>query len=755
MITQRAVTAAAAIVAFVCLGAYAGAVTIQDVQQGEDLFAYVSRVKGGFDQTLYQQAIGAANPYKEGDEAAGLAADDETSRNRARQLLANTKIGDLAANPLFVDNQQKLIWATTDEAQAKKISGWTMAQLKSFVLTSPEADIKAMMVGLTSDTIACLTKICSNEELIAIGQKVFNPLPGRMCGARGYMGARIQPNSPTDNVDDIVWQVLDGFAYAVGDVVIGTNPVDSQTDNILNVQKGLRDVVYTFRLEDTIPWCVLAHIDIQAEVEKMSPGSTALWFQSLAGCDGANKVFDLTIDKMMAHARARGISRYGLYYETGQGADFTNGEGNGFDMVVHESRKYGFARALAHELAKVQPRGAYSHLNDVAGFIGPEIFKTREQLVRCCLEDIAMGKLHGLCLGLDICSTLHMPVSLDDLDWCIDQIMPANPAYLMALPTKNDPMLSYLTTGYQDHVRVRNKFGYKVDDKMWAFFKEIGVVDKSGKETEHFGDPNWVYYQYRVRKGDKRSMDRIMAEGKMKMQEVEARGVPLAVGHGQNPWDINPQLKDKIWGLYNDAKVSLWAELSPEFVKTIPNAVQITTNSKDREDYIAHPPTGEELSPAAVATLEKLRDSWGARTPDVQIVISDGLNARAITDEGNLMPFLNKLTADLKAAGFTVGEKNIVVTQGRVRAGYAIGDILFAKADPNKPKAVLHIIGERPGSAHHCYSIYIAAPKAKVWAEKKVDHDIVKVVCNIASTALRPELAADQTIKILKEMVAL
>jgi ethanolamine ammonia-lyase large subunit len=754
-VAQRAVTAAAVIVSFVCLGAYAGAVTIQNVQPGEDVFAYVNRVKGGFDQTLYQQIIGAANPYKEGDEAAGLAADDDTSRSRARELLANTKIGDLAAHPLFADNQQKLIWATTDEAQAKKVSGWTMAQLKSFILTSPEADIKAMMVGLTSDTIACLTKICSNEELIAIGQKVFNPLPGRMCGARGYMGARIQPNSPTDNVDDIVWQVFDGFAYGVGDVVIGTNPVDSEVDNILNVQKGLRDVVYTFRLEDTIPWCVLAHIDIQAEVEKMSPGSTALWFQSLAGCDGANKVFDLTIDKMMAHARARGISRYGLYYETGQGADFTNGEGNGFDMVVHESRKYGFARALAQELAKVQPRGAYTHLNDVAGFIGPEIFKTREQLVRCCLEDIAMGKLHGLCLGLDICSTLHMPVSLDDLDWCIDQIMPANPAYLMALPTKNDPMLSYLTTGYQDHVRVRHKFGYKVDDQMWAFFKQIGVIDKNGKETEHFGDPNWVYYQYRLAKGDKRSMDRIMAEGKMKMQEVEARGVPLAVGHGQNPWDINPQLKEKIWALYNDAKVSLWAELTPEFVKTIPNPVQITTNSKDREDYIAHPPTGEELSPAAVATLEKLRDAWGAKVPDVQIVISDGLNARAITDEGNLMPLLNRLTADLKEAGFTVSEKNIVVTQGRVRAGYAIGDILFAKADPNRPKAVLHIIGERPGSGQQSYSVYIAAPKAKVWAEKKVDHDIVRVVCGISKTALKPEVAATQTVKILKEMVAL
>jgi ethanolamine ammonia-lyase large subunit len=114
-------------------------------------------------------------------------------------------------------------------------------------------------------------------------------------------------------------------------------------------------------------------------------------------------------------------------------------------MVLHEARKYGFARALTQRVQAAQQRAGspfspWVHLNDVAGFIGPEVFRTREQLVRCCLEDIVMGKLHGLCLGLDVCSTLHMDVSLDDLDWCLDRILPANPAYLMALPTKIDPM---------------------------------------------------------------------------------------------------------------------------------------------------------------------------------------------------------------------------------------------------------------------------------------------------------------------------
>ena len=289
--------------------------------------------------------------------------------------------------------------------------------------------------------------------------------------------------------------------------------------------------------------------------------------------------------------------RYGLYFETGQGSEFTNGAANGVDMMVLESRKYGFSRAVGAELAKVQPRGAWLHVNDVAGFIGPEVFKDREQLVRCCLEDIVMGKLHGLPIGLDVCSTLHMSVSLEDLDWCQEQVMPANPVYLIALPTKNDPMLGYLTTSFQDHVRLREKFGYKVDDAMWSFYQRIGIVDRDGKYTEHYGDPLWVYYQYRLAKNDRRSKDAIYAEGQAKMREVEARGVDLATGHGEQIWDLNPQLAAKVNELYADAKESLWAELTPEFAASIPNVLPLRTLSGDRNDYIAHPGTGETLSP--------------------------------------------------------------------------------------------------------------------------------------------------------------
>lgn len=730
-----------------------GVIAIDDVASGEDVFAYIRRTKGNFDESAYQQVIGAANDFKEGDQTIGVGAADEATRNNARTLLANTRIGDLYEHPLFEDDLQRLIWETTDQAQYAKVKDWTMGQLKEFLLTEPEAEIKGIMNGLTSDTIGCVPKLMSNEELTALGQKIFNVLPGTNIGAKGYMGARIQPNSPTDHPDDVVWQVFDAFSYATGDIVIGTNPVDSTVKSVEAVERALKDVVDTFKLEEVIPWCVLAHIDVQAEVSERSPGTVATVFQSLAGTDDCNKIFDITNDKILKYAAAKKGERYGLYFETGQGSEFTNGAANGVDMMVLESRKYGFSRAVGIELAKVQPDGAWLHVNDVAGFIGPEVFKNREQLVRCCLEDIAMGKLHGLTIGLDICTTLHMTVSLEDLDWCQDQIMPANPVYLIALPTKNDPMLSYLTTSFQDHVRLRDKFGFKVNDAMWDFYKRIGIVDENNGYTKNYGDPLWVYYQYRLAKGDTRSRDMVYEEGRKKMKEVEERGVDLATGHGENIWDLNPSLAAKVNDLYADAKTSLWAELTPEFIAAIPDVVPVRTLSKDRNDYIAHPSTGEALTPEAIANIERLRASWGDDPPKGQIVISDGLNAKAIMDDGHLAPYLEEMRRLLAEAGVPMSDENILVTGGRVRAGYRIGELLFEKADPNSFSGILHIIGERPGTMHHAYSVYITVANGKRWAEKGVDHDMTKLVSNVADTALPPKEAASETLTIIREIV--
>ena len=272
-------------------------VTIESIKKGEDVFEYVNRVAKRWDLSLYRQIIGAANNFKEGDQAIGVAAANASSRQNARMLLANTKVGSLMSQSLYSDAIYDFIHATSHIGKYTAMEGWTMGRLKEFILSAPEAEIKTMMPGLTSDVIGCVVKLMNNEELISVGQKVFNPLPGSQIGSKGYMGARIQPNSPTDNIEDIRWQVFNAWSYAVGDLVLGTNPVSSAPKSVAKVEAALKDILDTFGLQDTLPNCVLAHIDVQAEVEAFQPGSTGIWFQSLAGTVAANQTFDVTIEK--------------------------------------------------------------------------------------------------------------------------------------------------------------------------------------------------------------------------------------------------------------------------------------------------------------------------------------------------------------------------------------------------------------------------------------------------------------------------
>jgi ethanolamine ammonia-lyase large subunit len=54
---------------------------------------------------------------------------------------------------------------------------------------------------------------------------------------------------------------------------------------------------------------------------------------------------------------------------------------------------------------------------------------------------------------------------------------------------------------------------------------------------------------------------------------------------------------------------------------------------------------------------------------------------------------------------------------------------------------------------HHAYSVYITVAKGKAWAQKKIDHDITKLVSNIADTALPPRGAARESLTIIREIV--
>ncbi|HSN73961.1 MAG TPA: ethanolamine ammonia-lyase subunit EutB, partial [Anaerolineae bacterium] len=174
----------------------------------EDLFAFMDRTLGKFDRAVYQQLVGAANAFKEGDEILGVAATDEALRSQARQLLSNTRLRDILQHPLFEDGLYACLLDNLSPDAVQKTSSMTVGELKDFLLAGEASDIQPILDGLCSDVIGCVVKIMSNDELIAVGRKLFHPLPGSNIGAQGYMGARIQPNSPTDHPDDVIWQIF-------------------------------------------------------------------------------------------------------------------------------------------------------------------------------------------------------------------------------------------------------------------------------------------------------------------------------------------------------------------------------------------------------------------------------------------------------------------------------------------------------------------------------------------------------------------
>src|SRR6185295_400877 len=247
--------------------------------------------------------------------------------------------------------------------------------------------------------------VMTNEELSAVARAVFNPLPGEgvTIGSESHFGSRIQPNSPGDDEEEILFSILEGLSYGCGDVILGINPASDDVETIIRLEDLLRRVVE--RLQLPTRYCVLSDIVKQTSARERT--RVDVGFQSLAGTSaalagmiglGVQDVADL----------CRGFD--GLYFETGQGSEVTNGAAEGVDMVTLESRTYGVARSISNSCRSANGERKWMIVNDVAGFIGPEVFRTGGQLVRACLEDSVMAKLHGLTMGLDICATFHMGI---------------------------------------------------------------------------------------------------------------------------------------------------------------------------------------------------------------------------------------------------------------------------------------------------------------------------------------------------------
>lgn len=144
------------------------------------------------------------------------------------------------------------------------------------------------------------------------------------------------------------------------------------------------------------------------------------------------------------------------------------------------------------------------------------------------------------------------------------------------------------------------------------------------------------------------------------------------------------------------ARDAVHSELSETFLERLAGKrglPLVQSLAESRSDFIFNPPKGKRVSSQTLAHLKALCPAGC----DVQIVISDGLSARAVED--NVPDLLPMLEHGLELENISCGLP-VVVRFGRVAVADPIAHALEARVAVN-------LIGERPGLSSVGLSAYI------------------------------------------------
>src|SRR5262245_21170716 len=155
-----------------------------------------------------------ANAFKEGDLAVGGSA-DSALRDDARRLLSKTTIGAIRRTAVVDDGITSALDRSRDRSLDGQLDPLTIADLKAILLSPAAADwASSRRDTLASEAIAAVAKVMTNDELSSVACRLFNPIQDRSDGIGGprHFGSRIQPNSPGDDENEILFSILEGLS---------------------------------------------------------------------------------------------------------------------------------------------------------------------------------------------------------------------------------------------------------------------------------------------------------------------------------------------------------------------------------------------------------------------------------------------------------------------------------------------------------------------------------------------------------------
>jgi ethanolamine ammonia-lyase large subunit len=623
--------------------------------------------------------LGAADISKAGDRGANLAAKNEIAREAARDILSHLDLQHLYDHPLVtakgdVDKVMRVNYDIDPEVFAE-IAPLTLGELKDRLLEADGPAIRRIGSALTGVMAAALAKLCDVHELILLARRMKcgdGTKARTRIGLPGTLSSRLQPNHPTDNLNGVSLLVYTGLSMGAGDALIGLNPAVDTVENISSILHHLDRL----RRETGVPTqiCVLSHIKTQLACLK-GGAPVEIMFQSLAGTERTlTEEFDVTVDllddayaAMTQAGPLRNDADNWMYFETGQGSEFSYGKHEGIDMATTEALCYGLARRYSPFM-----------VNNVTGFIGPETHLDNFEMIYSNLQDLFMGKLMGLPMGMAPCYTLHSKVTGEGQQMATELLTAAGANFFMDVYLSTDRMLAYFDTSAHDDQTLREIHELSPAPEYLRWAEERGIFARAADGTMRRG-PYW-------------GNPRIFCTSDGEFQHLR-ESLPSAYGFehaGPRPADAISRVVKSNQAIARQATlIDLDEALAGKFAMR-----RIRTMAGSRDEHLSHPELGTKLAVEIGAGL-------APEGSDVQIVVSDGLSAEAV--HHSVPELLPVLMDGLNSRNLKIGQ-TILAPFGRVKLAEAIGDALT-------PKLVVMLIGERLGGdalASRSLSAYLA-----------------------------------------------
>ena len=675
--------------------------------------------------------LAAADYSKAGERNAGLAAFSETAREAARRLLSQLTLQHLYDHPLTddrleVDSVMRVNY-DIDRNTFADISSMTVGELKNHLLQSPGAEVKRIGLALTGVMAAAVAKLCDVHELILIARKISRTSKARtLLGTPGRLSSRLQPNHPTDDIRGITLLSYLGLSLGSGDALIGVNPAVDTVDSVSSLLHNLDRMRRRTGAPTQI--CVLSHIKTQLScLEQGAP--VEILFQSLAGTESTNLLeFDISVDlldhgyrTMAESGPLKGEAEQFMYFETGQGSEFTYGKHNGIDMTTTEALCYGLARRYDPFM-----------VNNVTGFIGPETHLDSFEMVLSNLQDHFMGKLLGLPMGMAPCFTLHSNITLEGQQIATELLTAAGANYYMDVYLNTDRMLAYFDTSSHDNQTLRETHDRLPAPEFleWAISKHIFVRGSDGevKRGPRWGDPKQFC--------DSEAEFQELLGATPAAPGLDTAG-PRPVEQVQREMRINQAI----------GREAIHAELQTDDLQKIVAFRLIETEASSKAAHLNSPDLGSRLSQSSLAGLSP-------EDCQVQILVSDGLSAEAV--HHNAADLLPVLLDGLHGRNLTTGQP-LLARYGRVKLAEPVAERLDADV-------IIHLIGERPGGdalasrSLSAYLVYrLSDPSAQAAAAEFSGNANIRFECtvisNIYSAGLPPLEAGGVIIERVSEMI--